>query len=141
MKISDKLVNMINQIPKNPHGTVFAPDTDNLRTLFCHARKRASIKLCNDRLNKITFHTFRHWKATMEYHKTKDILYVKRILGHKTVVSTEIYINIEQALWLEGTDEWICKIAETPEEAVKLVEQNFIHVCNMEEKALFKKRK
>ena len=25
------------------------------------------------RLDKITFHTFRHWKATMEYAKTRDI--------------------------------------------------------------------
>jgi len=35
-----------------------------------------SFKLKNPRLQRITFHTFRHFKATVEYDKPKDILHV-----------------------------------------------------------------
>ena len=45
---------------------------------------------------RIGFHILRHWKATIEYHKTKDILHVKKLLGRKRVENTEIYIDIEQ---------------------------------------------
>ena len=40
--------------------------------------------------------TIRPWKATIEYHKTKDILYVKNLLGHKKIENTEIYITLEK---------------------------------------------
>jgi integrase len=59
--------------------------------VFVRQRKRTATKLANPRINQITFHTFRHWKATMEYHKTKDILHVIRILGHKNIKNTLIY--------------------------------------------------
>jgi integrase len=36
----------------------------------------------------IHFHTFRHWKAATEQHKTKDSWHVKIILGHKSITST-----------------------------------------------------
>jgi len=45
-------------------------------------------KLQNPRILKITFHTLRHWKDTMEYNRTKDILYVKQVLGHKRIENT-----------------------------------------------------
>jgi len=37
---------------------------------------------------QIHFHTFRHWKATMEYYKTKAILHVMKVLGHKNINNT-----------------------------------------------------
>jgi site-specific recombinase XerC len=30
-------------------------------------------------------------KGTMEYHRTKDILYVKQVLGHKNIKNTLVY--------------------------------------------------
>ena len=45
----------------------------------------------NQSINQITFNIFIHWKATMEYHKTKDILYVMRLLGHKTSTLYSLY--------------------------------------------------
>ena len=54
---------------------------------FYETRKSLSRKLQNPNFMKITFKTFRHWKATIEYHRTKDILYVKELLGHKQLLS------------------------------------------------------
>jgi integrase len=43
-------------------------------------------RLQNPRIARIGFKTLRHFKASMEYHKTKDILYVMCILGHKDIL-------------------------------------------------------
>ncbi|HLN44558.1 MAG TPA: tyrosine-type recombinase/integrase [Candidatus Sulfotelmatobacter sp.] len=91
----------------------------------------------NSRLNQITFHTFRHWKATMEYHKTKDILYVKEILGHKSLNNTMLYtqlINFKE-------DEFTACIAHSEEEACKLIESGFEFVCDYDGNKIFRKRK
>lgn len=40
-------------------------------------------------------HTLRHTYATYMYKQTKDILLVKELLGHKSVVSTQIYTHID----------------------------------------------
>ena len=101
------------------------------------SRSRVAFKLKNDRINKITFHTFRHWKATMEYAKTKDILHVMKILGHKSIQSTLLYtqlVNFE-------SDDYHSATAKSVEEAQKLVEAGFEYVCDFDETKLFRKRK
>ena len=40
-------------------------------------------ELNNPRLEQVAFRSFRHWYATTQYYNTKDILYVKHLLGHK----------------------------------------------------------
>jgi hypothetical protein len=77
----------------------------------------------------------------MEYHKTKDIMHVRGILGTKNINSTLVYINIEEALF-NNPDEWICKVAHNEIEAIQLIEAGFEHVNNMgENTALYRKRK
>ena len=92
-----------------------------MRANFGIQRKRNANKLKNPRLLRISFHTFRHWKATMTYHKTKDILYVKKLLGHKSINSTLLYT---QLISFEG-DEYDVKVAETKKERVALLEAGF----------------
>lgn len=41
--------------------------------------------------DKRTFHCLRHTFAVRTYYKTRDIYYVKKLLGHSTVKTTEIY--------------------------------------------------
>jgi hypothetical protein len=84
---------------------------------------------------------FRHWKATMEYHKTKDILHVKKLLGHKKIENTEFYINIEQALFQTQNDEFHVKTALTPEEIKSLLEVGFEYICEKDGLLFFRKRK
>ncbi|MEM2593341.1 MAG: tyrosine-type recombinase/integrase [Candidatus Bathyarchaeia archaeon] len=55
-------------------------------------------KLNNLRLKQIHFHTIRHWKATMEYAKTRDILHVMKVLGHKNIKNTLIYTHLVEGL-------------------------------------------
>jgi integrase len=140
LRISSRLLDMLSQHP-HTRQTIFPTDIDNLRTRFSQQRKLASQKLQNPRLLAITFHTFRHWKGTMEYHKTKDIIHVKNVLGHKNIINTMIYINIEQALFLEQTDQWTCRTANTTAEATTLIEAGFEYIAEKDGTMLFKKRK
>ena len=74
----------------------------------------------------------------MEYHKTKDILHVMQILGHKNINNTLIYT---QLIGFQD-DEYVSKVAKTADEAKRLVESGFEYVCTTPENfMLFKKRK
>ena len=140
LQISEKLAGMLNNLLKNSEY-IFNPNTRALRTAFNKQRRRAAIKLNNQRLQKITFHTLRHWKGTMEYHKTKDPWHVKKVLGHKSLQSTEIYINIEQAIFQFTDDEYHVKVAHNLKEACTLIEAGFEYVTDMEGAKIFRRRK
>jgi len=99
-------------------------------------------KLGNPRILRIHFHTPRHWKATTEYAKTKDIMHVQSMLGHRRINNTQIYINLEQAIFKEGDDsEYTTRIAKTVKGARALLEAGFEYVTDMDGFKLFRKRK
>ena len=58
---------------------------------------------------------------TMGHQKTKDILHVMRVLGHKSVKNTLRYIQLVDL----GEQDFVVKVAWTLEEAVKLLEGAF----------------
>jgi integrase len=111
---------------------------NNLRRIFERQRNRTAKKLGNQRLQKITFHTLRHWKGSMEYHNTKDILHVMQVLGHKNIKNTLLYTQLIQ---IEKEDQFICKVAKTPTEIKELIEQGFEWVCSSDDLKFFRKRK
>ena len=73
-----------------------------------------------------------------EYYKTKDILYVMKLLGHKSIKNTLIYT---QLIEFEGDDQFVCKVAKTVMEASELIENGFEYVCTMDDAKPFRKRK
>jgi len=138
VKVTPKTIAMINALPKTGKY-VFNTNMATIRKGFMKQRKRIAETLQNPRLKQIHFHTLRHWKATMEYHRTKDILHVKRLLGHKQLKNTEIYthlINFED-------DEWHVAHAKNLEEEDKLIEAGFEYVRYSEKDkvAIYRKRK
>jgi hypothetical protein len=76
--------------------------------------------------------------ANMEYHRTKDILYVMKFLGHKNIANTLLYTQLVE---LEDDDQYCSATASNVEEAKKLIEGGFEYVCNHENTMLFRKRK
>jgi integrase len=142
LPISNKLIAMLNRYPKTREH-ILPKRINSIRSCFDYQRIRTAEKLQNPRLKKISFHTLRHWKGTTEYHKTKDIMHVKYVLGHKEIKATLLYINIEQATFLADTDDWTCKIAHNETEEQQLIEANFTFVNKREEPytAFYKKRK
>ena len=65
---------------------------------------------------------------------------VKEFLGHKKLDITLLYIQIEQALFHEGSDEFTVKVARTPDEVKALLEVGFEYVCQKDELRFFRKR-
>jgi integrase len=140
LRLSSRTLNQLSQVKRN-HDWIFGDGT--LRTYqhflrnFELSRKDAAKRLGNPRLGAISFRTLRHFKATMEYHRTKDILHVMQLLGHKSIKNTLVYTHLVN---FEG-DEYICKVARSVDEAKQLVESAFEFVTDVDGMKLFKKRK
>ncbi|MEM2999223.1 MAG: tyrosine-type recombinase/integrase [Candidatus Bathyarchaeia archaeon] len=139
-KVSAKLIGMLQSLPKI-NDKVFGKTTSrNASICLAYQRKKIARKLANPRIAKIHFHLIRHWKGTMEYHKTQNIIHVQKLLGHKSILNTQLYVNLEQAIFTVNED-YEVKAVETLEEAVKLLEVGFEYVTDMDGKKLFRKRK
>lgn len=64
------------------------------------------------------------------------------IFGHKSITSTETYIRFEKMIYLDNLNNlWTVKVAETLEEAIKLMDVGFEFQTEVEGRKLFRKRK
>jgi integrase/ribosomal protein S27AE len=138
LKLSDKLVAMLKSLSQKNECVFRSGLLKHFTGGFRQQRIRIATKLKNTRINMITLKTFRHFKGTMEYHKTKDILHVMEVLGHKNIKNTLVYTHLVNF----KNDEFTSKVAKTADEASKLVEAGFEYVCTTPENfMLFKMRK
>ena len=140
-KVNAKLIGMLNMLPRKSQRVFGDGPINSQKTTFSKTRKSLSFKLANPRLLRISFHTFRHWKATQLYHETKDPYYVKDFLGHKELRNTEIYINIERTIFQSSTDGFTVKVTESTEEVKSLLEVGFEYVCKKDNLIFLRKRK
>jgi integrase len=134
---------MLETLPKNYGERIFSTPQqplDHHRDIFSRQRKRIVHKLQNPRLLRITFHTLRHWKGTMEYHRTKDILNVMQVLGHKNIKNTLIYVQLAEELFKDQQD-YVSKVAKTETDACSLIEAGLEFVCDFDGNKIFKKQK
>jgi len=141
--VSVKLIDMLNALPRKDIKVFGQGPINSIKSTFIKARRRLATKLQNPRLLQIHFHTLRHWKATMEYHRTKDIFHVKELLGHKKLDNVAIYVQIDEKLFAHTDDGFICKIAHNAGEAISLIEAGFEYVTGEYHDGgkLFRKRK
>ena len=142
LKISQSLQNQIQDyvVRKDlkPNDKLFKGTADTYTRLYIRHRNVLAKKLKDPTLNQIRLYDFRHYFATMLYHKTKDILYVNKKMGHKRIETTLIYTQL-----LETTeDEWTCKATANTKEAQDLIEHGFTYILTTPDKLmLFRKRK
>ncbi len=144
LNVSSQLVSRIELLPKKSEYIFQNAANQSLKNWtinFINRRKSIARRLNNPRLLKISFKTLRHFKGTTEYHKTKDILHVKQVLGHKNIQNTLIYINLESAIFKTVNDEFHVRAAKTVQEAKQLLEVGFEYVTNVDDVKLFRKRK
>jgi len=139
--VSSKLIGMLGRLQRKSERVFGHQNLQSKKRNFRTSRKRIAANLQNPRILQITFHTFRHWKATMLYHQTKDLLFVKEFLGHRRIDNTLKYVQLDKALFDTEKDEFHVKVARTLDEACKLLEAGFDYVTDMEEGKIFRKRK
>jgi len=141
-RVSPQLIQRILLLPKKKDEIFGSRNAGSLEHYYAIIRRRLAREYNNARLERIHFHTIRHWKATVEYHKTKDILHVKELLRHKSLDNTLIYIHLEKALYGESdSQEFTVKVAHDLNEACELLKVGFEFVTDMENVKLFRKRK
>jgi integrase len=111
--------------------------SDTYGKWFRHYRNKLAEKLSNPALKQIRLYDLRHFYATMLYHKTKDILFVKQQLGHRRLETTLVYTQLIHF----HDEEYSSAVADTVEKATKLIESGFEYVTEMDGVRLFRKRK
>jgi len=132
-RMSQRLTAVLGSLPRSYGDRLFSvPEMplDHFRDNFTQQRRRVAQKLKNPRLNRITFKTLCHFKGTMEYHRTEDILHVKQMLGHKRIENTLRYVQLAEELF-KDQQEYVSKIARTEKDACELVEAGFEYVCKI----------
>jgi integrase len=140
LPITDKTIGMLANL-KHKGNKLFSC-TNALRGCYYSQRKRIAQKISNPNILKIHFHTFRHWKATSDLHLYHDRERVQIILGHKSANSTETYVHIDKMLYLsQSNDNFIVKVCDDIEEAVKLMEVGFDFHIQLAGHSIFRKRK
>ena len=138
--VSRQLIATLLSLPRLDE-TVFPPKAWGTRRAGFRKRlKRLARIHSNPRFLKIHYHTFRHCKALREYHKTRSPLHVKRILGHRSLLTTQRYVDRYVEIYGDlQPEDYVCEVASTVAEAKKLVEAGFEYVCKINEEQLFRK--
>jgi len=113
------------------------PTTTVMTHVFMRIRNRLAKKLHEPELKKFRLYDLRHYFATMLYHRTKDILYVKEQLGHRRLENTLIYTHLIDF----KSEEYVVRVAKTVKQACQLIEAGFEYVTEVEDAKLFRKRK
>ena len=141
VKVSSNLIARMFSLPRQTEYVFKSNPKAKLKTLtrkFQKYKRQIAKELQNQRLNLISFLSLRHFKATMEYKRTKDILHVKELLGHVNIQNTLVYTHLVNL----GETEYICKVAKNSFEAQQLIEAGFEYVCTTPEGLmLFRKPK
>ena len=145
IKVSETLMNRLGHVKKvnntEDPKRIFGKNYNSVYRNFNYQRKRIAKKLGNERLNRISFHTLRHWHATKLYHETKDIIFVQRRLGHRSINNTMKYIHLADVYFGNEEEEYITKVAETVEDAVPLIEQGYVEASDFNGVKIYKKPK
>jgi len=108
-----------------------------MRREFGNIKRRTAKKLQRPELLRVSLYSFRHFFGTMTYHRTKDILFTQQRMGHRNLKSTLVYTHLVNF----KSDEYSVRVAETIQEACKLIEAGFEYVTEMGGARLFRKRK
>jgi len=136
VQVSNNLVSTLNALPQTSEN-VFPTTYQVIARCYFTMRRRIAAKLNNPRILKISFVTFRHWGATMLYHQTRNILLVKKILGHKKIENTMKYTQLIQF----KDDDYEVTSATTVEEAKNVLAAGFEYVTEKDGVMLFRKPK
>ena len=143
LKLKPKTLDMLKQyiLKKglNQNSRLFPTNPDYIGDSYRRLRNALAEKLQDPTIKQIRLYDFRHYYASMLYHKTRDLLLVKVKLGHKDLRQTLKYTQLLEAI---QDDEYVCKTATNDKEATALIEAGFEYVTTTPDALmLFRKRK
>jgi integrase len=145
LKITEKTLHMLTEYLARTNKKLNEEIFSNWKPIdyskyFRATRNKTAKKMADPTIKTIRLYDLRHYFATTLYHRTKDILFVKQQLGHKSIETTLIYT---QLLQFENEDNYTCKVAQNVEQATELIENGFEYVTGEYNDGgkIFRKRK
>jgi integrase len=140
VRISQKLINRLNALPKNNEYIFSHTNLDSHRWNFDRQKTALAKKLQNPRLKQVHFHTLRHYYATRLFNETKNLVLVKQKLGHRNINSTMVYTHIVE--FDEESQKYHHATAKDEKEAGELIDNGWTYICTTPQKIMmFRKRK
>jgi integrase len=113
------------------------PKRKKMTGRWVRLRNTVAEKLKDATFRTIRLYDLRHFVGTMTYHKTKDIIYTQRKLGHRSLRNTMRYVQLMDF----EEDEFTSAVVTTVQEACQLIEAGFTYVTEIEGTKIFRKRK
>jgi integrase len=149
LRVSQRLVDMLNLLSRDS-SCVFHEAYDNelktlegldsFRQLFERHRKRIAAAHPESNIGKIHFHSFRTWRATMEYLKTHDLEAVMALLGVTNPLHARRYVRLAQALSMRE-DDYVTARATSPDEAEELAREGFNFITEIQRVQIYRKER
>lgn len=116
---------------------LFRQTSEGYGKSFRRTRNLLAEKLGDPSIRSIRLYDLRHFYATVTYHKTRDILFVKQKMGHKKIETTLRYTQLVDF----DSEDYTVRTASTVKEACKRLESGFEYVTDMDHTKIFRKRK
>ncbi len=136
LKLEVKTLSMINNLPKLGEKT-FTGSLAEFERTYRRNRAKLAKKLQNQRLRKISFHTFRHWKASSLYRQGWRLYDIMKFLGHRDIKTTMIYTRTASF----KNEEYNVEVSTSLEKDKELLETGFEYVTDRDGVKFFRKRK
>jgi len=129
-QISDELVTLLSQIPKNDERIFNYAKSEYINKFIRDYRIRLAKETNNPDFLKIHFHTFRHFAISWYYFKTKDIVATQRFARHCNIQNTLRYVHIVQSWIKENAYDVV--YAQTKDELTKYLSEGYEYVTKTE---------
>jgi integrase len=113
------------------------PKRKKMTDRWVRLRNTVAEKLKDSSFRAIRLYDLRHFVGTMTYHRTRDIIYTQRVLGHRSLRNTMRYVQLIDF----EEDEFTSAVATNLDEARQLIESGFEYVTEMDGTKIFRKRK
>ncbi len=117
---------------------LFKGDAKRYGETYRRFRNRLAIKLKDPAIKSIRLYDLRHYYVTKQLKKIQNAEFVRQIVGHKHLNTTQKYFHL-----LANTNgEWVVEGANDKNRAMQLLAQDFIYQCTAPDGTmLFKKAK
>jgi integrase len=122
---------------KHPSNNPF-PQSIYMGKMWRRTRDKLAKKLQDPQIKQIPMRNLRNYSGAQLYYKLRDPIAVMRHLGHKKLETTMHYLK---GVVINEEEEYVCKVAETPEQAIKLIEAGFTYVQAIDNLHLYRKPK
>jgi integrase len=138
IKLCPKTADLLRAYLDKNKGDKPFPTAQTMGEQWRRNRNRLADKLNEPQLRQIPLRNLRHYFATRTYDRTKDILLVKQLLGHKKIETTMLYTQLVN---FNEEEEYTCKTATNIKEATELLEHGFQYIQDIDGIKLYRKRK